>query len=69
MNAAPGHGKWRLKGRGGTLLCHRGRPFFKAYHGYFKQCRICGFRWTTPDGRPGVEIGVIERVRFIDDMR
>ena len=70
----PGHGKWRLKGRGGRLKCWR-------YHNGGWPCRVCGvqtygvfvgYGWdalltSQKSGvLPEVEIGFIEKIRFID---
>lgn len=60
MKAAPGHGKWRVKGRGRRLPCDiqvtksvRGRT-----HSYMWPCRWCGVQLYA-------EIGKIERMRFL----
>lgn len=70
--STPGHGKWRLPGRGRRLKCHakgsdpgRGIVWHKASH-YFSPCRWCGqtqlqvFRRHTEQ-----MIGYLQGVRFI----
>lgn len=63
-----GHGKWRLPGRGRRLQCQMSGPgpaiWYKLSHYRAKPCRWCGKSFTHG---AEMEIGVIERVRFIDD--
>ena len=42
MKAAPGKGKWRLKGRGRRLGCGVKGGFLKWHHGLTRPCRYCG---------------------------
>ncbi len=67
MLGLPGHGRWRLPGRGKRLLCAMRRDGFVSVRTYFrfhkpgKQCRYCG-SIKCLDG----QIGRVEGFRFVE---